>query len=120
MRGSQTAAAMGTRAVTVFGTLGVLLAAWAYLSFYDVDNVLGLSPEVRSVVEAVSEGARAVIPQAGHGQLPHRPFLLRAQLPSYSLIVFGCYALVTIGSELFSYRDCDDAAAELREVRLAT
>jgi hypothetical protein len=32
-------------------------------------------------------------------------------------MVFGCYALFTIGSELFSYRDCDSAADELKGVR---
>ncbi|RYG50915.1 hypothetical protein EON66_11340 [archaeon] len=36
------------------------------------------------------------------------------QLPVYALIVFGCYAMATIGSALLSYNDCTAAAAELK------
>lgn len=39
------------------------------------------------------------------------------QLPFYALIVFGCYALVSVGSALFNYRDCDEAFDSLQEVR---
>jgi Dolichol-phosphate mannosyltransferase subunit 3 (DPM3) len=40
-----------------------------------------------------------------------------AQLPSYLLIVLGCYALWTIGTDLFFFGDCPDAAKELEKVR---
>jgi len=32
------------------------------------------------------------------------------------LIVLGCYALYSVGSALWSYRDCDDAAKSLQTV----
>jgi hypothetical protein len=37
-------------------------------------------------------------------------------LPTYSLIVFGCYALWTIGAALWNFGDCDEAAVELKKV----
>jgi hypothetical protein len=44
---------------------------------------------------------------------------LCAQLPSYLLIVLGCYALWTIGTDLFFFGDCPEAAKELEKVRAA-
>ena len=41
----------------------------------------------------------------------------RVQLPFYLLMVFGCYALWTIGTDLINFGDCPDAAAELQSVR---
>jgi Dolichol-phosphate mannosyltransferase subunit 3 (DPM3) len=42
--------------------------------------------------------------------------ILLLQSPLYLLVVFGCYALASIGYELFVFRDCDAAAAELSKV----
>lgn len=39
----------------------------------------------------------------------HAPFL--------ALVVFGCYALFTIGFKLFNFNDCEEAAVELTAVR---
>ncbi len=35
------------------------------------------------------------------------------QAPSYALVVFGCYALASIGLALVRFGDCPEAAAEL-------
>ena len=98
-----------SRAAKFFGTLAVSLAAWTFLVFFDENNVLNLTSDVHSVIVAV---CIHLFPQPR----PATTISLIAQLPAYALMVFGCYALFTIGSELFSYRDCDDAAVELKEV----
>jgi hypothetical protein len=38
--------------------------------------------------------------------------------PFLALVVFGCYALFTIGYKLFNFNDCEQASLELTEVRL--
>lgn len=49
---------------------------------------------------------------------PSAPRLvLRPQLPSYLLIVLGCYALLSIGSALVTFGDCDAAHLEVQQVR---
>ena len=39
-----------------------------------------------------------------------------SQLPVYALVVFGCYSLACIGVNLFRFRDCPEAAEELKGV----
>lgn len=48
--------------------------------------------------------------------VPLPPHGLPLQLPFYALIVFGCYALVSVGSALYNYRDCDEAYDSLQDV----
>nr|XP_033781488.1 dolichol-phosphate mannosyltransferase subunit 3 [Geotrypetes seraphini] len=36
-------------------------------------------------------------------------------LPVYLLLIFGCYALATVGFRVATLRDCEDAARELQE-----
>uniref|UniRef100_A0A8C4R4B7 Dolichol-phosphate mannosyltransferase subunit 3 n=1 Tax=Eptatretus burgeri TaxID=7764 RepID=A0A8C4R4B7_EPTBU len=35
-------------------------------------------------------------------------------MPAYLLVCFGCWALATVGIRLSSFRDCPEAAEELR------
>ncbi len=47
-------------------------------------------------------------------------FFVVAQLPLYGLVVFGCYALVSIGYHLVVLEDCNDAHKELADqIKLA-
>ena len=37
--------------------------------------------------------------------------------PFFLLVLFGCYALLTIGLKLFNFNDCEEAAVGLTKVR---
>jgi hypothetical protein len=45
----------------------------------------------------------------------HTYFFLTAQLPLYLIVLFGCYALCSIGYYLYVLEDCTKAHAELTE-----
>ena len=45
--------------------------------------------------------------------LTHPPLTHPSQLPAWSLVLFGCYALTSIGLGLVHFGDAGDAAATL-------
>jgi hypothetical protein len=48
-------------------------------------------------------------------------FFIAAQMPLYFIVLFGCYALCSIGYHLLVLEDCTKARDELqREIKLAT
>ena len=45
----------------------------------------------------------------------HTYFFMIAQIPLYMIVLFGCYALCSIGYHLLVLEDCTKAHAELKE-----
>nr|XP_056708577.1 dolichol-phosphate mannosyltransferase subunit 3 [Euleptes europaea] len=75
-----------TKLLQWFWTLALLGAAWATLTL----NLLGFNP------------------------LPPPLYQVLWPLPTYLLVMFGCYSLGVVGYRLATFNDCEEAARELR------
>ena len=82
------------RFTVVVAAAALFGALWVSSFFGVIERALApttLAPRAPAVVDAVQ----------------HAPF--------HAHVVFGCYALATIGANLFTFNDCEEAAAGLTE-----
>jgi hypothetical protein len=68
------------------------------------------------VVGRGNKKARLVY-QPGPSLTPFPPLSTPLQAPIYAVMLFGCYALISIGWALLRFGDCPEAAADLVKVR---